>query len=150
VKDVFYLLRLNRTMMVALITGTGAYAAAAGAVRSLWIVLAGWCLAVGGFSLDFCADRVADSVPAWVGIRHNPLANGQVSLRAGLVFSLAFMAASFALTAWLPPPSLVPWAAIAVVIGALALHRFETPLCRALRLGGLQGLYVLMGGQQEP
>jgi len=144
VKDVFYLLRLNRTMMVALITGTGAYTA--GAVRSLWMVLAGWCLAVGGFSLDFCADRAADSVPAWVGIRHNPLANGQVSLRAGLVFSLAFMAASFALTAWLSPLSLVPWAAIVAVIGALALHWFETPLGRALTLGGLQGLYVLTGG----
>ena len=56
------------------------------------------------------------------------------------------MAASFALTAWLSPLSLVPWAAIVAVIGALALHWFETPLGRALTLGGLQGLYVLTGG----
>ena len=145
-RAVFYLLRLNRTIMVALITGTGAYAAGAGVTRSLWMVLAGWCLAVGGFSLDFYADRDADSVPAWVGIRHNPLAGGQVSPRAGLAFSLAFIAASFVLTAWLSPPSLVPWAVIAAVIGALALHWFDTPLGRALTLGGLQGLYVLMGG----
>jgi len=55
----FWLLRLNRmamrmamrTAMVALITGAGAFAAGAGGVRSLWLTLAGWCLAVGGFSL---------------------------------------------------------------------------------------------------
>ena len=145
-KSLFYLLRLNRTTMVALITGTGAYAAGAGVAQSLWMILAGWCLAAGGFSLDFYADRAADSVPAWVGIRHNPLASGQVSPRAGLAFSLAFIAASLALTAWISPWSLVPWAVIAAVVAALALHFFETPLGRALTLGGLQGLYVLMGG----
>jgi hypothetical protein len=47
----FWLLRLNRTAMVALITGAGAFAADAGGVRALWLTLAGWCLAVGGFSL---------------------------------------------------------------------------------------------------
>ncbi len=51
----FWLLRLNRTAMrtamVALITGAGAFAASAGGVRALWLTLAGWCLAVGGFSL---------------------------------------------------------------------------------------------------
>jgi hypothetical protein len=53
----FWLLRLNRSAMVAIITGSSAYVAGAGVSRSLWMALAGWCLAVGGFSLDFYADR---------------------------------------------------------------------------------------------
>ncbi len=42
----FWLLRLNRTVMVALITGAAAFVASAGVATSLWMTLAGWCLAV--------------------------------------------------------------------------------------------------------
>ena len=142
----FWLFRLNRTVMVAFVAGTGAFAAGAGASRSLWMALVGWCLAVGGFSLDFYADREWDATGPRAGVRHNPLADGRISPRAGLTFSLAFMAASFLLCLWIAPLSLIPWAAIAAVIGGLALHYFETPVGRALTLGGLQGLYVIMGG----
>jgi hypothetical protein len=44
----FWLFRPNRTAMVAMITGTAAFTAGAGLVRSLWMTLAGWCLAVEG------------------------------------------------------------------------------------------------------
>ena len=53
----FWLLRLNRTVMVAMITGASAFAAGAGPVDSIWMTLGAWCLAIGGFSLDFYADR---------------------------------------------------------------------------------------------
>jgi len=42
----FWLLRLNRSIMVAMITSAAAFAANAGLTNSLWITLAGWCLAV--------------------------------------------------------------------------------------------------------
>jgi 4-hydroxybenzoate polyprenyltransferase len=51
------LLRPNRSIMVALITASAAFASGAGISRSLLITLAGWSLAVGGFSLDFYTDR---------------------------------------------------------------------------------------------
>jgi len=44
------------------------------------------------------------------------------------------------------PWALLPWGVILAVIVGLALHLFETPLARALTLGLLQALYVLMGG----
>ena len=39
----FWLLRLNRTAMVAMITGASAFTAGAGPIRSLWMTLAAWC-----------------------------------------------------------------------------------------------------------
>lgn len=50
-------------MIVALITDAAAFTAGAGLTHSLWMTLAGWCLAVAGFSMDFYADRDLDSVP---------------------------------------------------------------------------------------
>lgn len=57
----FWLLRLNRTVIVAMITGAAAFAADAGAPKALWMALAGSCLAVGGFSLDFHSDPDLDA-----------------------------------------------------------------------------------------
>jgi 4-hydroxybenzoate polyprenyltransferase len=142
----FWLFRLNRTVMVATITGAAAFTAGAGLVRSLWMTLAGWWLAVGGFSLDFYADRDLDIKGPRARVRHNPLADGSLSLPTGLAFSLIFIAASFVVTFLVTPWALLPWGIILTVIVGLALHLFETPLARALTLGLLQALYALMGG----
>ena len=142
----FWLLRLNRTAMVAMITGAAAFAAGAGVVHSLWMTLAGWCLAVGGFSLDFYADRHLDTKGPRAEIRHNPLADGSLSPPTGLAFSLTFIAVSAVITFLVAPWALLPWAiTLAIIIGS-ALHLFETPLSRALTLGLLQALYVFIGG----
>jgi len=142
----FWLLRLNRTVMVAMITGAAAFTAGAGAARSLWMTLAGWFLAVGGFSLDFYADRDLDIKGPRAEIRHNPLADGSLSPPTGLAFSLTLIAASFVVAFLVAPWALLPWGIILAVIVGLALHLFETPLARALTLGLLQALYTLMGG----
>jgi 4-hydroxybenzoate polyprenyltransferase len=142
----FWLLRLNRTAMVAMITGAAAFTAGAGVTRSLWMTLAGWCLAVGGFSLDFYADRDLDIGGPRAEVRHNPLADRSLSPLTGLVFSLTFIAASLAVVLLTAPSALLPWGIIVAVIVGLALHLFETPLARALTLGLLQALYALMGG----
>ena len=142
----FWLLRLNRTVMVSVITGAGAFAAGAGGADSLWMTLAGWCLAVGGFSLDFYADRDLDTKGPRAEVRHNPLADGSLPPLTGLVFSLAFLAVGFVLTLLIDPLALIPWCIVLAIVIGLALHRFETPLARALTLGLLQALYLLMGG----
>jgi 4-hydroxybenzoate polyprenyltransferase len=142
----FWLFRLNRTVMVAMITGAAAFTAGAGATPSLWMTLAGWCLAVGGFSLDFYADRDLDIKGPRAEIRHNPLADGSLSPPTGLAFSLVFIAGSFVVTFLVTPWALLPWGITLAVIVGLALHLFETPLARALTLGLLQALYTLMGG----
>lgn len=142
----FELLRLNRSAMVALIAGTGAFAAGAGVARSLWMTLAGWCLAVGGFSLDFYADRDIDVGGPRAERRRNPLADGSLSPRTGLIFSTLFTIISFIITIFISKWSLIPWAITLGVIVGLALHLWETPLGLAFTLGLLQALYVLMGG----
>jgi len=142
----FWMFRLNRTAMVATITGAAAFTAGAGPGRSLWMTLAGWCLAVGGFSLDFYADRDLDVHGPRSTVRHNPLADGSLSPPVGLAFSFTFIAASFFLTLWIAPWALLPWGVILGIVVGLALHLFETPLARALTLGLLQALYALMGG----
>jgi len=141
----FWLLRLNRSVMVAMITGSAAYAAGAGAVNSLWMTLAGWSLAVGGFSLDFYADRDLDATGPRAEMRHNPFTDGSLSPSAGLAFSTTFIIASIVITVLVAPWALIPWAITLAVIIGLAVHIFEHPLSRALTLGLLQGLYALMG-----
>jgi len=142
----FWLLRLNRTIMVALITGAAAFASGSNATDSILITLAAWFLAVGGFSLDFMADRDLDIEGPRAKIRHNPFADSSLAPSIGLAFSITFILASFALTLIVTPWALLPWSIILFVIIGLALHKFEHPLSRALTLGLLQGLYAVMGG----
>jgi 4-hydroxybenzoate polyprenyltransferase len=141
-----WLFRLNRTVMVAMITGAAAFTSGSNVTKSLLITLAAWCLAVGGFSLDFLADRELDIEGPRAKMRHNPFVDGSLTPPIGLAFSITFIVASFALTLILAPWALLPWSMILFVIVGLALHMFEHPLARALTLGLLQGLYTLMGG----
>ncbi len=123
----FWLLRLNRTAMVAMITGSVAFAAGAGVANSLWMTLAGWLLSVGGFSLDFLADRDLDVVGPRAEIRHNPFTDNSLSPRTGLAFSLIFITASFIIIILISPWALIPWGITLAIITGLALHLFEHP-----------------------
>jgi 4-hydroxybenzoate polyprenyltransferase len=131
--------------MVAMIAGAGAFAAGAGVARSLWMTLVAWLLAVGGFSLDFWADRDLDIEGPRAEVRHNPVSDTSLAPDTGLTFSIVCLAASFGLTVVIIPLAVAVWLIILAVILGLAAHRFETPLARAFTLGLLQGLYVLMG-----
>jgi 4-hydroxybenzoate polyprenyltransferase len=131
--------------MVAMITGSAAFASGAGVTRSILITLAGWALAVGGFSLDFYADRSLDVRGPRAMVRRNPLASGEITPAAGLAFSLTFIAVGLLGAAVIEPRALIPGIIILGVITGLALHLFERPLARALTLGILQALYVFMG-----
>jgi 4-hydroxybenzoate polyprenyltransferase len=142
----FWLLRLNRTMMVAMITGAAAFTAGSGVTNAMLMAVAGWCLAVGGFSLDFYSDRDLDAEGPRSEMRHNPLTDGSLSPSTGLAFSITFIAISFTTTLVIAPWALLPWGVILVVIIGLALHILERPLTRALTLGLLQGSYAIMGG----
>ena len=46
---------------------------------------------------------------------------------------------------YVTPWALIAWGIILSIIVGLALHVFETPVSRALTLGLLQALYVMMG-----
>jgi 4-hydroxybenzoate polyprenyltransferase len=145
VSKLLLLFRPNRSIMVAMITGSAVFTSGAGVSRSLFITLAGWALAVGGFSLDFYADRSLDVRGPRAMVRRNPMASGAVAPAAGLVFSLTFIAVGLLVAALIDPRALIPGVIILGVITGLAMHLFERPLARALTLGLLQALYVFMG-----
>ncbi|UCG43579.1 MAG: UbiA family prenyltransferase [candidate division WOR-3 bacterium] len=146
----FWLFRPGRTFMMAIVAGTAAFAAGAGIGKSFWMALTGWCLAVGGFSMDFYADRHVDRRGTQAGTcpasLANPLADGSLPARFGLVFSLGFLAASLAGVILLAPWGLLPWTGVVIVVAGLAVGIFDKPLLRAATLGLLQALYLLLGG----
>ncbi len=154
---VMFLFRPNRTIMVSIITGTAAYASTInlpGSFRllnSLLMTLIAWCLAVSGFSLDFCADREMDRIAPRSEIRSNPVATGQISVKTGFIFSMSFLVLSLTLSiifcvfGYMSWWVFVPWLIIVIVLVGLALHWFETPVSRSFTLGILQTLYFFMG-----
>ncbi len=140
-----YLFRPERTIMVASITGTAAVASGAQWQDILWITLAGWFLAIAGFSLDFCADKELDKLAPRAKIRRNPIAREMIPLPVGIIFSLSFMIGSFVITLLKTPFGLIPWGIIVLIIIGLAFHWFNSPIARGLTLGVLQLLYFFMG-----
>ena len=144
-KKILPLFRLNRSIMVAMITGSAAFAAGAGVNLALLMMLAGWCLAVGGFSMDLYADRDLGKDGVRASLRKNPITSGAISLKAGLAFSILFIIISFVLLVFINPTGLIPWFLILTIIIGLARHIFEAPLTRAFTLGALQSLYLIMG-----
>lgn len=111
------LFRFERTVMAAIITGSAAFAAGSGISHALLLALAGWYVAVGGFSLD----------------------------RVTRLFSLFFIAAGILVTFLVNAGSLIPLAVILVLVIATALAIFTRPLVRTLILGLLHALHLLMG-----
>lgn len=142
---VWRLFRPARTPMVAMITGTAAFASGADLRHTLLITLAGLLLSVGGFSLDFYADRHLDATGPRARNRRNPLATGEVRPVAGLAFSMSFCCCGLALSAAVSLRSLVPALLVLVIVAGLALHWFERAIARAVTLGLLQALYVALG-----
>jgi len=142
---IVYLFRLERTTMVTSITATAAVLAGAVWQDVLWITFAGWCLAVSGFSLDFCADRELDKLAPRAKIRRNPIAREMIPLPIGLAFSLTFMVASLIITIFTSLWGVIVWGVIALIIVGLAFGWFEFPIARGVTLGGLQLLYFFMG-----
>lgn len=132
--------------MVTTIAATGAVLSGAPWQDILWITFAGWCLAVAGFSLDFCADRNLDKLSPRAQTRRNPIAREMVPLSFGLAFSVIFMIGSLLIMILLGYYwGLIPWGVIFLIILGLAFQLFNFPIVRGLTLGGLQLLYFLMG-----
>ena len=143
--SIIFLFRPNRTIMVAAITGTAAFASGADAGLALLMTLGGWFLAVGGFSLDFFADRELDKVNPRSTNRNNPIASGKINPYVGLVFSVIFIMSSLVIFLIISPWSLITWTLIVMILIGLATHILDKAILRALSLGLLQALYCIMG-----
>jgi 4-hydroxybenzoate polyprenyltransferase len=142
---ILFLFRPERTSMVTTITATGAVLAGAVWQDILLITLAGWFLAVSGFSLDFFADRELDKLEPRSETRRNPFAREMLPKQVGPVFSITFMIASLITTIFVSMWGLIAWGFIFIIIVGLAFQWFNFPIARGITLGGLQFLYFFLG-----
>jgi|TARA_Y100000310_G_C20541960_1_gene743739 4-hydroxybenzoate polyprenyltransferase len=110
----------------------------------LWfITLAGMFLAMAGFALDFYTDRDADRMGGrtWP---INPLASGSMSPTSARIWIGCFVCVALALCTWVHLLTLIPAAALLLIYWGLAHGVLDGPIGRAITLGLLQALYVLL------
>jgi 4-hydroxybenzoate polyprenyltransferase len=130
-------------VMMALVTGSTAYGFGATPQTTLLAGLAAFFLALGGFYLDHVADWQKDRA---AGNTLNPIARGALSRPAALVLVVAGIGISIVLGFVTNPWVLLPLTGVLLIAGGLAVGVLDTPFLRAVSLGALQGMYVLIGG----
>ena len=135
--------RIGRIIMLALVSSSTAYGLG-GSARA--VAYAGICagfLSAGGFFLDYLADWKKDRKS---GKLLNPVAAGDVTPKACAVFIAICIGASFSFGILANALIVIPAAAIILVVIGLGVGILDTPILRAISLGVLQGLYVIIGG----
>jgi 4-hydroxybenzoate polyprenyltransferase len=140
---VFEAWRVGRILMMALVTGSTAYGFGALPREVILASVAAALLALGGFYLDYLADRQRDRQS---GKMLNPVASGEMSPAMGWILVVVSLGTSAVLGALVNPWAVLPLAGVVAVVGGLAVGILDTPVLRAVSLGVLQGLYVLIGG----
>jgi 4-hydroxybenzoate polyprenyltransferase len=138
----FWLLRLGRSLPAAAIVSVGTLAAGASAPAMLAAVLGGWLLAVGALSLELYTEREFDVTTRR---RRNPLAEGTLQPSTGLAIAILFILGSLVVISRIPW-AVVPWLASLGIVAAMARRLVEAPLLRALALGLLLAMCVILGG----
>lgn len=135
--------RMDRIVMVALVTGSTAYGFGATSEGALKAGLIAVFLALGGFYLDRVADWRKDRE---AGNTLNSIARGALSPPAAWFLVVTSIGASIVLGFVTNPWVLLPIAGVLLIAGCLAAGLLDTPFLRAVSLGALQGMYVLVGG----
>jgi 4-hydroxybenzoate polyprenyltransferase len=134
--------RIGRVIMMALVTGATAYGFGASTRSVALASLSASFLALSGFYLDDLADWRKDRAS---GKLLNPIASGELSPRTALVLIIVSVSASAFLGFITHPCSLLPLSGVLLIVGGLGIGVLDTPVLRAVSLGTIQGLYVLLG-----
>jgi 4-hydroxybenzoate polyprenyltransferase len=129
--------------MMGLVTGSTAYGFGASIRNVLLAGLAAMFLALGGFYIDYLADWRKDKAS---GKTLNPIAAGEMSGAMGAVFAVVGIVASALLGYVVNPFILLPAVGVLFFVVGMATGILETPVLRAIGLGAIQGLYVVVGG----
>lgn len=142
-RKIFKGLRVGRIIMLTLVTGSTAYGFGGTSKEVSLAGLIAVFLALGGFYLDHLVDWRKDRA---AGKMLNPIARGKMSPGLGLAFVIVGTGTSAVLGFLTNPLILLPWAGVILLVGGMAVGILDTPILRAVSLGALQGLYVLIGG----
>jgi 4-hydroxybenzoate polyprenyltransferase len=144
---VFDQLRIARVLMMIVVTGTTAFGFGAGAGPVALAAAAAGFLSFGSFLLDHLCDLRKDTA---AGRAVNPFSAGTFPPAAGAVLIALPLVAAGALAAAACLPAW--WAGLSAVVGVvlvvagLGSGLLDGPVPRAVSLGGIQGMYALLGG----
>jgi 4-hydroxybenzoate polyprenyltransferase len=140
----FESLRIGRIFMLTFITASTAWGFGATPRNT---ALAGACaafLSLGGFFLDHLFDTASDRLG---GKLSNPFATGLLSIRQGTIIVCTGFLTAAAFASIFNPWALLPQIGVLLILVGQAQGVLDTPFPRAFALGGLQALYVVLGGQ---
>jgi 4-hydroxybenzoate polyprenyltransferase len=139
----FKLIRPGRVLMISSLTWVSASVAKVPFPEHWIITFGGMFLAMAGFSLDIYADRETDkkgSLPWPV----NPISTDMMTAKAAQRLIVLFLVAGLSLCAVVHLLTLVPATILLITFWGLAAGVFDGPFGRAITLGLLQALYVLL------
>ena len=137
------LVRPGRVLMVSSLTWVSAFVANVPWPQQWTITVGGAFLAMAGFALDFYTDCEADRrAPRPWPI--NPLSTGMMKARTARKWIACFVVLGLSLCVWTHLVTLVPAAVLLLTYWGLAAGTLDGPVGRAVTLGLLQALYVLL------
>jgi 4-hydroxybenzoate polyprenyltransferase len=136
-------LRLDRGVMLGLVSSSTAFGFGASYLDTLMLGIAGMLLSVGGFLADYAADVEKDRR---AGRTENPFVAGLFPFGVGLGMTVACFASGLLIAGSVSPWLLIPSGVVILLCLGLAFGFLDSPLGRAFTLGGLQSCYVLLGG----
>lgn len=134
--------RVGRLIMFFLITASVAYGLEGTWQEVLYAGAIGTFLSFSGFFLDYLLDFTDDKKS---GKLSNPIAKGTLHHITAVVLIVGTLFASIILTIFTNDWILIPIGVVMVVIIFQGVGFLNTPILRAISLGVLQGVYVLIG-----
>ena len=143
VRGLLSLVRPGRVLMVSSLTWVSAFVANVPWPEQWIITFGGAFLAMAGFALDFYTDSEADrKAPRPWPI--NPMSTGMMEAKTARRWIVFFVFAGLSLCAWADLFTLIPAAVLLLIYWGLAAGTLDGPVGRAITLGLLQALYVLL------
>ena len=143
IRGLLSLVRPGRVLMVSSLTWVSAFVANVSWPEQWIITFGGAFLAMAGFALDFYTDSEADrKAPRPWPI--NPMSTGMMEAKTARRWIAFFVFAGLSLCAWADLFTLIPAAVLLLIYWGLAAGTLDGPVGRAITLGLLQALYVLL------
>jgi 4-hydroxybenzoate polyprenyltransferase len=129
--------------MLAMVAGSTSYCFGGSQQQVFWAAAVGACLALAGFYLDSLLDKHKDQTE---GKNNNPFATNEMSVKTGYVLVILCIGVCVSIALTIDPAILIPCALVIGIVVGMNRGILDSPVLRALGLGMLQALYVVIGG----
>jgi 4-hydroxybenzoate polyprenyltransferase len=142
IMNFMFVWRIDRVIMLSAVTAATAWGFGATPANTILSAFLGAFLCAAGFYLDYIADARKDRASGKIS---NPIASDQMPFNLAVAFVVICAGIAVALGYVVNPWSLLPIAAVLLIISLEATVVMSSPISRAASLGLLQALYALIG-----